>query len=164
LTNDFDAGLVVGGYGFLEITPNVLCGLRIAYDHWNIGEGKSMTVGKDLTVMNAGGDYYMMEIMPTLRLATYEELSPVNIFGQFGAGPAVRTVAVQGTGLSGKSVRTKPFDQTDVRVGFQAGPGVSVGDKTVTVEVLSLYHVLFETEKTRKRYITFTLGLSFRFP
>jgi hypothetical protein len=74
------------------------------------------------------------------------------------------TADLKGRGLSGESIRRKPFDRTDARFGLQLGTGVSVGDKSVTVEALPLYHVLFESENLRKRYITFNLGLSFRIP
>jgi hypothetical protein len=164
LTDDLDGGVAASGHCLLEVTRGFLCGIRIACDYWGIDGESRPPLGKETGVMNARGAFYMMEIMPSLRLTTAEEFSPVNIFGQLGMGCVAITADLKGRGLSGESIRRKPFDRTDARFGLQLGTGVSVGDKSVTVEALPLYHVLFESENLRKRYITFNLGLSFRIP
>ncbi len=165
--DEFNLGFDVGAHGFIELMPNLLLGMRVAYNRWGADDEEISDIFENLSDADVEGSTHIIELLPSVRITSAAEMSPLNFFGQLGLGAYVRTgeVTAEGLGPLGEAVTESAYGDTDVRLGVQIGAGIAVGDiQTITIEVFPMYNVLFETDDSRRQYFTVNVGVSLRLP
>jgi hypothetical protein len=150
-SSGWNTGYSLGGHAFYLPTPMVQLGLRIAYDHWSPQNGIIIEgLPGGAVNLTSSGKFTNIEIVPTLRLASALEASPLNIFGQAGAGVYLynSNVTVSGTS-SGNSFSVSTTTASNGNLGVNLGGGVSVGKQSsIAIELFPLYHWVFHGNKT----------------
>lgn len=160
--DDFQTGFTVGASAFQPLVPYVELGLRAAYNRWAVEEDEVINELEEVLDGDVDGAAHMVEIIPSARITSPFGFPPFSPFVQAGVGVYIRSeqVSVEGTGPLGDLIEKEPFDDTEARLGFQAGPGVSLKlVRIVGIEVLGLYNLLFE-EGDRSQYITLNAGVT----
>ena len=162
--NEFNWGFAVGGHLFFYIDDNILLGIRGAYNRWTPDNTDfSENVG-DLASGDVKGSAWAVELIPTLRLTTNYPMSFVNLFAQAGAGVYILSNDVTVTGTS--VVDAAPIEEVfgegaRGRFGLQAGGGFSFGNpQVISVDVFSLYNLIFAGNSSAIQYFTINVGLS----
>jgi hypothetical protein len=160
-SSGWNTGYSLGGHIFLLPTPMVQIGLRLAYDHWSPQNGiiiNGLPGGAvDLT---SSGKFSNTEIVPTIRLASAMAASPLNFFGQAGAGLYLynSNVTVSGT-ESGNSFSVSTTTTESGNFGVNLGGGLSVGKQSsLAIELFPLYHWVFHGSTT-VQYFTLSLAV-----
>jgi hypothetical protein len=162
--NEFNWGFAIGGHLLFYVDDNILLGVRGAYNRWAPDKGDFSSSVSDLFSGDVEGSAWAVEIIPTLRLTTNYPMSFVNIFAQAGAGIYILNDKVTVTGTS--AVDAAPVQEvfgegTRGRFGLQAGGGFSFGNpQVISIDLFSLYNIVFAGNESAIQYITFNLGLS----
>lgn len=164
--DDFNTGFVVGGHGFLAVTPNLLIGARAAYNRWGIDEFEVSQDFPDVINPDVDGATHVIELLPAARLMSDLYDWPFNIFAHAAVGVYIRTqhASLEGQSADGVDVDIDLFDETDGRLGLQAGGGISLGRVDgLTVELYPLYNLIF-SGKNLSQYMTANVGIVLRLP
>ena len=155
-SSGWSTGYSLGGHIFYLPTPMVQVGMRIAYDHWSPENGiiiEGLPGGaQNLT---SSGKFSNIELVPTIRLASAMPESPLNFFGQAGAGLYLYNsdVTVSGS-ASGNSFSVSTTTSSNGNFGVNLGGGLSVGKQSsLALEVFPLYHWVFHGN-TNVQYFT----------
>jgi hypothetical protein len=162
--SEFNWGFAVGGHLLFYIDDNILIGIRSAYNRWTPDKGDFSSSVSDLFSGDVKGSAWAVEIIPTLRLTTNYPMSFVNFFVQGGAGLYILNDKITFSGTS--AVDAAPVEEvfgdgTRGRFGLQAGGGFSFGSpQSISVDLFSLYNIIFAGNESAIQYITFNLGLS----
>jgi len=160
-SSGWNTGFSLGGHAFFLPTPMVQLGLRVAYDHWSPQNGIIIEgLPGGAVNLTSSGKFTNIEIVPTLRLASAMEASPLNIFGQAGAGVYLynSNVTVNGTS-SGNSFSVSSTTASNGNLGVNLGGGVSLGKQSsLAVELFPLYHWVFHGSRT-VQYLTGSLAI-----
>ncbi|MBD3314589.1 MAG: outer membrane beta-barrel protein [Chitinivibrionales bacterium] len=165
-TEELNMGFRVGIDGYVTILPPLLAGFSVGYSRWGIDEDELIDEIEGILEGDVDGAVHMVELMPNVRLTIPRLISPFDVFGQFGIGVYIRTerVELEGESPLGQLVSDRPLDDTDGRLGLQAGPGIAYNFLNIfSAEVSGLYNLLFE-EGPRSQYITLQAGLSVLIP
>ncbi len=162
--NDFNWGFSVGGHLLFYIDDNILLGIRGAYNRWTPDEVDFSENVSDLFSGDVEGNAWSVEIIPTLRLTTNYPMSFINFFAQAGAGVYILSdeVVVSGTTSTDDPVQQIFGDGTRGRFGIQLGGGFSLGSSQfASIDIFSLYNLVFAGSEDALQYFTINLGLSF---
>lgn len=162
-SSGWNTGYSVGGHVFFLPMPMVQVGLRLAYDRWSPKNGiivNGLPGGAvDLT---SSGNFSNTEIVPTLRLASAMSGSPLNFFGQAGAGLYLYNSNVTVSGTSNRNSFSVSATTTENgNFGVNLGGGLSVGKQSfLAIELFPLYHWIFHGSRT-VQYFTTSLAVVF---
>lgn len=162
--NDFNWGFSVGGHLLFYIDDNVLLGIRGAYNRWTPDEVDFSENVSDLFSGDVEGNAWSVEIIPTLRLTTNYPMGFINFFAQAGAGIYILSdeVVVTGTTSTDAPVQQIFGDGARGRFGIQLGGGFSLGSaRYASIDIFSLYNLVFAGSEDALQYFTINLGISF---
>jgi hypothetical protein len=162
---DFNWGFSVGGHFLFYIDDNILLGIRGAYNRWTPDEDDFSESVSNLFSGDVEGNAWSVEIIPTLRLTTNYPMSFINFFAQAGAGVYILSdeVVVKGISTTDDSPVQQIFGEgTRGRFGIQLGGGFSLGSsRFASIDIFSLYNLVFAGSEDALQYFTINLGLSF---
>jgi hypothetical protein len=160
--DDFNVGFAVGANGFLVATPNLLIGGRVAYNRWGIDESEIGFQNPEVLFADVDGATHVIELIPSVRLRSNMEDFLLNVFAQAGVGVYIRAAHASIEGfVDDTRVDRDVYDDTDGRLGLQAGGGISLGAAgRFGLELYPLYNLIFESDEELSQYITFNLGVS----
>jgi len=160
---DWNVGLTVGASGFFVLHPNILAGLRFAYNRWSADESEWIASVDQVSDADASGAANVFEIVPSLRIGTAFEYRPVNFFAQVGAGVNIFFSDVDVSGSrAGSEFETTFSSDTRGRFTAQIGAGIALGSVDVfTLEILPIYHVALPLDDAVD-YYSIEVGLTRR--
>jgi hypothetical protein len=139
-------------------------GLRVGYDRWTPDPAKFTDALGTLLNSDITGSTSIVEIIPSLRIATGYKSSGINFFGQVGTGIYAIRAESNVTGLVAGLLSTTKIDNGEWigRWGFQMGPGISIGAADyLTVDIFPLYNVVFNGNHVFQYFIG-NAGISFK--
>jgi hypothetical protein len=161
----WNTGFSVGATA-LSYTFNLLgLGVRFGYNRWTPDAESFEQQVSSLFNPDVSGATTIIEFLPTARVHTFLELSPVNFFGQASFGLFLIQEKAEVTGTLGSVPVTAVFNDGDWlgRWGFSTGGGISLGNpRFFTVDIFPLYNIVF-TEGTDFQYFTGNLGVTIGF-
>lgn len=161
----WNTGFSVGGDGFIWVFDRLGIGGRFAYNRWSPDKDAFLDGFDAITDPDVKGSLMIFEIIPSARVRTNYETSPLNFFGQGGFGLYVIRTEAELSGLQLDSPVEDVFNDGEWigRWGFQLGAGVSLGSsRYFSVDIFPLYNIVFNSDRAFQ-YFTGNVGLSFKF-
>jgi hypothetical protein len=138
---EWDLGWSAGGNAFYLLNPNLLLGLRYAYNSWSPNQDELLESVDDAAGFSVDGSATLMEFVPTVRLSTAWEFNLFNFFLQGGAGYWMQDVEVT---IDPPALDAETVTDDEDKFGLSLGGGVILGDyESFTFEVTPLFHLLF---------------------
>ena len=163
--DDWETGYSLGASGFIWVAERFAIGGRFGYSKWTPNESSFSEAVEDLLNIDVSGSTTILEILPSVRIRTAYEDSPLNFFGQAGLGLyMIKTeTSIKGE-LVGVPVETV-FDDGDWigRFGASLGAGISIGSaRSFTIDIFPLYNLVNAgSDESAFQYFTANVGLSF---
>lgn len=160
----WNMGFNVNGEGFINISPNLLVGGRVAYNRWTPNQDelkKELADFSDIAV-DISGAATIIELVPTVRfVAAAGANQNAQVFGQFGAGYYLMNMKADiSASFMGETV-TETVDDSENKFGINLGAGVILGAAGKTkFSVYPMYNIVFTDEESTK-YFTVNVGVVF---
>ena len=167
-SNRWNMGFNLGLNAFWPVSGVISLGGRAAYHHWGADAdgwaadyAKNFGTGYSYTVQSSSGSQSVIELIPSLKIATSSGDSPTTLDVQFGVGMflvSVSDVKIGGsfrTGFSSGTADVTFASESLTGFGFQAGLPLTIARR---FQILPLYS-LYWAGGDAYHHITFNAGI-----